>query len=331
MEHGHVNTFIPKARAHTDIDLVGIIEPNQEIVATYVSKYTLPPKLIAGSLEELLARTPIDAVATFTSTFAHRAVVEACAARHIHVMMEKPLAVNMEHARAMAVAAKAGGIQVLVNYETTWSASNHAAYQQAVEKHGLGELRKLVAHDGHSGPKGPPEFMRWLTDPVLNGGGAIMDFGCYGANLMTWFLGGQRPLSVMAMTQHDQPERYPRVDDEATIVLSYPGVQGIIQASWNWPFPRKDFEVYGVRGSVIAVRPDLMRKRTQVNKPEFEETPAPLTGARADALSYLAAVVRGEIKPSGPSSLENNLIVTEILDAARESAKAGRRIDLAPR
>jgi predicted dehydrogenase len=234
----------------------------------------------------------------------------------------------MEHARAMERAAKTAGIHVLVNYETTWSASNHAAYRWAVEEGAMGEIRKLVAKDGHWGPKGPPEFMRWLTDPELNGGGAIMDFGCYGANLMTWFLGGERPLSVFAVTQHHQPQVYPKVDDEATIVLTYPRAQGIIQASWNWPFPRKDLEVYGQRASVVAVRPDLLRKRTDANKPEFEETPPALTGPTADALSYLAAVVRGEIKPSGPSSLENNLIVTEILDAARESARTGRRIDL---
>jgi predicted dehydrogenase len=331
LEHGHSNPFIPKARTHPDIELVGIIEPNEEIVAKYVAKYALPPSLIARSLEELLSRTPVDAVATFTTTFAHRAVVDACAPRHIHVMMEKPLAVNMEHARAMAAAAKAGGIHVLVNYETTWSASNHAAYRDAVEAHAVGEIRKLVAHDGHWGPKAPPEFIRWLTDPVLNGGGAIMDFGCYGANLMTWFLGGQRPRSVLAVTQNFQPERYPHVDDEATIVLSYPNTQGIIQASWNWPFPRKDFEVYGQRGSVIAVRPDLLRKRMDVNKPEFEETPTPLKTPWTDSLTHLAAVVRGEIQPSGPPSLENNLIVTEILDAARQSAKTGRSVDLAPR
>ena len=45
-----------------------------------------------------------------------------------------------------------------------------------------------------------------------------------------------------------------------------------------------------------------------------------------DALSYLSAVVRGRLTPSGPTSLENNLIVSEILDAARESARTGRSV-----
>lgn len=135
----------------------------------------------------------------------------------------------------------------------------------------------------------------------------------------------------MAVTQTQQPAAYPKVDDEATIVLSYPGAQGIIQASWNWPFPRKDLEVYGEKGSVVAVRPELIRKRTDAKQPEIEETLPPVAGPMGGSLSYLAAVVRGQVKPAGLSSLENNLVVTEILDAARESAKTGRRVDLAPR
>ena len=81
-----------------------------------------------------------------------------------------------------------------------------------------------------------PEFLDWLLDPVRNGGGALTDFGCYGANLMTWLMRGQRPRSVTALTQHLKTDPvYARVDDEATIVLDYPTAQAIIQASWNWP------------------------------------------------------------------------------------------------
>src|SRR5262249_11886414 len=159
--------------------------------------------LFYSSIEELLARTNVEAVATFTSTFEHRKVVEAFAARGIHVMMEKPLAVNMEHARAIEVAAKKGGIHVIVNYETTWYPGNQPAYGLVHEEHAIGDLRKIVVHDGHRGPKEigcSAAFLEWLTDPVLNGGGALTDFGCYGADLISWLMQGQRPLSVFAVT-----------------------------------------------------------------------------------------------------------------------------------
>jgi predicted dehydrogenase len=307
-----------------------IVEPNQKLVAQTAQLYKLNTNLFFSSLEELLAKTNVQAVATFTSTFDHKRVVETCAPRGIDVMMEKPLAVNMEHARAMADAAKKGGIHLLVNYETTWYPANQAAYKMIWEQNAIGDLRKIVVHDGHRGPKEigcPPEFLEWLTDPVLNGGGALTDFGCYGADLMTWLMKGKRPTSVFAVTQHIKPEVYPKVEDEATIVVTYPKAQGIIQASWNWPYNRKDMEIYGQTGYVLVPRSNLLRM-AKGDQPETETTIAPLTWPEADPISYLAAVVRGELQPSGLSSLEVNMVVTEILDAARESAATGKRIDL---
>jgi predicted dehydrogenase len=130
-------------------------------------------------------------------------------------MMEKPLAVSLEHARAVEAAARQGGIQVVVNYETTWYPANHAAYALVHEKHEIGELRKIVVHDGHQGPKEigcSAVSLEWLTDPVLNGGGALTDFGCYGADLITWLMKGQRPTSVFAVTQQIKPQVHPKVE-----------------------------------------------------------------------------------------------------------------------
>lgn len=330
LSHDHARGFIPGARERNDIQLVGIVEPDQELAGRYARTFKLNKDLFFSSLGDLLDRTNVQAVAAFTSTFDHRRVVEECAARGISVMMEKPLAVNMEHALAMQAAAKKGGIQVVVNYETTWYPANQEAYSIIHDQHAIGTIRKVVVHDGHRGPKEigcSADFLKWLTDPVLNGGGALTDFGCYGANLITWLMNGQRPTSVFAVTQQIKPDVYPKVDDEATIVLTYPNAQGIIQASWNWPFDRKDMEIYGQSGSLLVPGRDVLKLRT-ANAPETNKPPSPLRGSQADPLSYLAAVVRREVKPSGLSSLEVNMIVTEILDAARESARTGKRVDL---
>ncbi len=330
LSHDHARGFIPSARNRTDIQLAGIVETDEGLVARYAKSYKLPDSMFFGSLAELLAKTNIQAVAIFTSTFEHKQVVEEAAARGLTVMMEKPLAVNMEHARAIQAAARKAGVRVVVNYETTWYPSNHEAYSIIHEQKAIGEIRKMVVHDGHRGPKEigcSDDFLRWLTDPLLNGGGALTDFGCYGADLMTWLMRGQRPTSVFAVTQQIKPAIYPKVDDEATIVLTYPNAQGIIQASWNWPYDRKDMEIYGQSGQVLVPKRDLLKVRSGTNA-EAERTPAALHGAEADPLSYLAAVVRGEVKPSGLSSLEVNMVVTEILDAARKSAQTGQRVDL---
>jgi scyllo-inositol 2-dehydrogenase (NADP+) len=332
LAHDHARGFIPRARNRPELQLAGIVEPNQDLAAGYARQFNLPTNLFSPSLKALLARTNIQAVATFTSTFQHRQVVEMCAPRGIHVMVEKPLAVSLADARAIAVAAKKGGIEVIVNYETTWYLGNQNAYAIVHDQHAIGDVRKIVVHDGHRGPKEigcSTTFLEWLTDPVLNGGGALTDFGCYGADLITWLMDGRRPTAVVAVAQHIKPEVYPKVEDEATILLTYPQAQGIIQASWNWPFDRKDMEVYGRTGYVLVPQRDLLRvRKAGAAESELKFFPPAVSSPFTDEIAYLAAVVRGEIKPAGLSSLELNLIVTEILDAARQSAQTGKRVEL---
>jgi predicted dehydrogenase len=278
----------------------------------------------------MLTAAKPEGVMVFTSTFEHQQVVAACAAHGVHVMMEKPLAVSMEQARAMQQAAKLHSIHVLVNYETSWYPSHDLAYNLVRKENAIGDLRKIVVRDGHQGPKEigcPDSFLVWLTDPVLNGGGALMDFGCYGADLSTWLMQGQRPDSVTAVTQQLKPEVYPRVDDDATIILTYPRAQCIIQASWNWPIGRKDMDLYGVTGVVaVADRNTLQLRKTDGSVRDL--VPPPLEPKLREPVAYFVAVVRGEIPEHPLSSLATNLVVTEILDAARQSARTHRSVDL---
>jgi predicted dehydrogenase len=330
LEHGHAAGFLARYRTSPDIELVGISEPDRNVADRYIKRSRIDSAIVYPSLEAMLEQAKPQAVVAFTSTAGHPAVVAACADRKIPVMMEKPLAVSIEQARSIERAALEAGIPVLVNYETTWYPSNHAAYVLAKDERALGEIRKVVIHDGHRGPKEigvQPEFLAWLTDPEKNGGGALFDFGCYGANLMTWLMDDARPVSVTAVTQRIKPEIYAKVDDEATIILEYPGAQAIIQASWNWPFDRKDMELYGRTGQVVTVGQSGLRVHLPGKPEEIRQAP-PLSPPRDDFLRYFAAVVRGEIQPAGLSSLKNNLIVTEILDAARRSAATGSTVRL---
>ena len=174
-----------------------------------------------------------------------------------------------------------------------------------------------------------PEFLAWLTDPVKNGAGALFDFGCYGANLMTWMMDGRRPVAVTAFAQTEKPAIYARVDDEATILVQYAKAQGVIQASWNWPYSRKDFEVYGESGYAIATGGDHLRVRLGADaKADEQRTPPALPADATDSITYLTGVARRKFQPAGLNSLENNVIVVEILQAARESVRTGRKVTL---
>jgi predicted dehydrogenase len=329
--HGHVSGFLRAAQAREDVRIVGVFEPDAALRQKYGKQYSLADGVLFDNLATMLDRARPEAVASFTDTADHAGVVEAAAARHVHVMMEKPLAVGNAHARRIKAAADKAGIQVFVNYETTWYPNYAAIWKLFKEGGAAGPIRKMVALDGHEGPKKinvQPEFLNWLSDPARNGAGALFDFGCYGANLMTWLMDNQRPIAVTAVTQQFQPETYPRVDDEATILLEYPTAQGIILASWNWPFNRKDLEVYGDHGLAIGTTGGGGLRVTLPKEPDHAVTPEPLPLDERSSISHLIAVARGQRKPNGLSSLENNLIVTEILEAARDSAKTHRRVTL---
>jgi predicted dehydrogenase len=329
LAHGHVSGFLRGARNRKDIQIVGVFDADAALGARYAKDNGFTSGMMFTDLGTMLDRIKPEAVATFTNTYDHAMVVEACASRHIPVMMEKPLAVNMAQAHAIEKAAERGAIPVMVNYETTWYKSHAEIWKLIKEQKAAGDVRKMVAMDGHEGPKEihvQPEFFSWLSDPVKNGAGALFDFGCYGANLMTWLMDNQRPIAVTALAQTNKPEIYAHVDDEATILVKYPKAQGIIQASWNWPFSRKDFEVYGEKGYAIATGGDGLRVRLPGERAEEIRQPAELPSGERDSISYLTGVARGKFKPGGLNSLENNVIVIQILDAARESVRTGKTI-----
>jgi predicted dehydrogenase len=294
MTHGHVGqVYTAIKKPQQDVIIVGFAEPNKELAMSLLKKQNLPDSLWFPSLEALIAKTKPEAI--------------ALVAKH--------------------------PIHLLTNFETTWYPSHAKMWQMVKEEKALGTIRKVVIMDGHRGPKEigcSPEFLNWLTDPVLNGGGALIDFGCYGANIMTWLMDGRKPMAVTAVTQQLKPDVYPKVDDEASIILTYPDCQAIIQASWNWPFDRKDTEVYGTKGILVADKTNQMR---YVTGDRFGQegmlTLNPLPHDVSNVFPYLAAVVQGRIKPQKDlSSFAINQVVVEILAAARESAKTGKQVVL---
>ena len=325
--HGHAEGFFGSVAHRTDIKIVGISEPDRKLFDQYAKKFGLDASLYHADLEEMLNVTKPQAVLAYSNTFDHRKIVETCAKHHVAVMMEKPLAVSAADAQAIEKAAREAKIVVLVNYFTTWVPSNHAV-SDVVHAGTIGDVRKIVVHSGHMGPKEigvGPEFLGWLTDPKLNGAGALYDFGCYGADLATWLMDGQKPLTVTAVTQQIKPDVYPKVDDEATIILTYPKAQAIFQASWNWAIGRQDMEVYGKSGYVMTSGNDNVKVRVVGEKDEKSEAAPKIKAPYDDELSYLRTVLLNGVKPEGLSSLETNVAVAEIMDAARNRTRRERR------
>jgi predicted dehydrogenase len=333
MTHGHI-VFILGRKKQGDFLLTGVYEPNKELALSLAKKYDLNPDLIYSNLDTMLDKVKPEAVVAFGSTYQHMAVVTACAPRGINVMVEKPLATTVKDAERMATLARKYHIQLLTDYETSWYPTTAKSFQLVNDSSFVGKLKKVVMNDGHQGPKEigcDKVFLDWLTDPVQNGAGALFDFGCYGANLMTDLMHNEEPLSVTAVTKQYKPDIYPKVDDDATIIVNYPKAECIIQASWNWPFNRKDMEIYGDSGYIITIDNDHMRLRNRMMPAEKSEIVTDKdVNVYEDPFSYFYDVIKGNIKmkPYGLYALDNNVLVVKILAAARKSAKTGKTVRL---
>lgn len=327
LNHDHVHLLMHQWK-EGKVEILGIAENDAPLIARFKKSYQLPDSLFYPDLNALLAKKHPDAVLGYNPVGKHIDIVEVCAPKGIPVMVEKPLATTVAQAERMAELANKYHSILLTNYETTWYSSNQYLYDLVKKQNAIGTVRKMVAHDGHEGPKEigcSPDFLKWLTDPVLNGGGAVVDFGCYGANLMTWMMDGKAPIAVTAVTRHYKPDVYPKVDDDATILVEYPNATGLIEGSWNWPFSIKDWEVFGQTGYLHAMNPNTLQQRMKGGY-DAVNVPQP---AYADNLTYLADVISGKIKAENDlSCLANNVIVVKILEAAKKSAKEGKRIVL---
>ena len=329
LNHNHVYGILSRYR-DGKVKLVGIAEPNKALWVKFGKLFNIPDSLFYTDLKTMVLKQKPDAVLGYNAAANHVDIVEICAPLGIPVMVEKPLAATLEQAKRMEQLANQYHTLVLTNYETTWYPSNWDIYN-TVASGKIGSIKRMVAHDGHQGPKEigcSEEFLAWLTDPVLNGAGALNDFGCYGADLMTWMMHGQKPIAVTAITRHYKPQVYPKVDDDATILVEYPGAVGEIEGSWNWPFSIKDFEVFGETGYLHALDTSHIVSRMREKILGSKDVP-PLTSPINDPIVYLTAVLNHQIPGTDDmSSLNYNMVVMQILDAAKRSAKEGKRIVL---
>ncbi len=333
LSHDHVNRMLEKGKSG-DIIILGIAELNEPLCQRMKTAHNLPDSIFYTNLSTALKNNRPDLVMVYNAPSEHVSAVETCLPLKIPVMLEKPLCFSNADAAKIKLLSEKYKTKVFTNYPSVWYTSFMELLKKINEKNIIGAVNKMEMHGGHKGPVEigcSKDFTNWLTDPAKNGGGAITDFGCYGASVMTEMMQGKAPLSVFAVTRKHKPAIYPKADDDATIVLEYPAATGIIEASWNWPFTIMDVEAYGNNGYLYAAQfnasgenPSLQSKSETGSK--TEEITAP---HYKDEIEYLTAVIKGGAPDNNKLlSLEHNIIVVRILDAARRSAKEGRKISL---
>jgi scyllo-inositol 2-dehydrogenase (NADP+) len=324
---GHLKTIMDGKTAQ----LVGVAEPNPELIAE-AKKAGVADNLVFSDYTKMLNETKPDIVWAFVENNRHLEIAKACAQRHINLIFEKPVASTYEDAKQIRALAAKYNIRVMTNYQMAWWPANYVA-KAAVDHGDVGTIYRLHGVVGHGGPGSQgvrnKYFFEWLTDPVKNGAGALMDFGCYNALWSIWYLG--MPQSVYASVQHLRPDVFPKVEDNATLVLNYPNAVGIFEGSWNLPRSFQDLEVFG--------RPDTGKKPGSVymahNGVELSQGREkkqlaldPLPADEAEPVAYMVSRMRSNKPIEGMTAMDINVEVIHIIDLAKESVKTGRPVSV---
>jgi len=332
LDHDHVWSLLKDIAGEPSAELVAIAESDAALVSRAQKEAPASVKFYADYVAMLDEAKP-EAVIVATANDRHLEILRQCAKRHIHYSTEKPMAATAADAREMERLAREANIKLMVNYWNAWVAPSHALFHR-VRAGEVGPIQKIIVQYGHRGPKEigvSQQFASWLYDPVRNGGGAIMDFGCYGAELSLWLKG--RPTRVYATTRKMKVEQNNKVDDDATIVLDYPDATAIIEASWDWPYTKDQVEVFGPKGSLLARHNTLQYRSADARGPNVAPdgesvTLDALPKETSNPISYFVDCIRNNKPIEDPVSARLNVQVMEILDAARESARTGKPQEL---
>ena len=332
LDHDHVWSLLKDIAGEPSAELVAIAESDAALVSRAQKEVSATVKFYADYVAMLDVVKP-EAVIVTTSNDRHLEILRQCAKRHIHYSTEKPMATNAADAREMERLAQEANVKLMVNYWNAWVAPSHEIFHR-VRAGEVGPIQKIIVQYGHRGPREigvSQQFANWLYDPVKNGGGAIMDFGCYGAELSLWLKG--RPIRVYATTRKIKVEQNNQVDDDATIVLDYPDATAILEASWDWPYNKDQVEVFGPKGSLLARHNTLQYRSADARGPNLAPdgdnvTLEPLPRETSNPISYFVDCIRNNKPIEDPVSARLNVQVMEILDAARESARTGKAQEL---
>ena len=331
--HAHVWGHLPKMIKGDSARLVAIAEPNKDLQEEAKKAGANVP--FYDDYNKMLDEQKPDLVWAFVENNRHLEIVKACGPRKINVIFEKPLAATYRDAAEIRDIARRDGIRVMTNYQMAWWPANYAAYDQA-HSGAIGTVWRLHGIVGHGGPGSEGArnkyFFEWLTDPAKNGAGALMDFGCYNALWSLWYLG--RPEKVYATANHLRPETFPKVEDNADLVLSYPKAVGIFEASWDLPKSYQDLEVFGISpnrgesGSIYMKQAGVELRQGRETKP----IPlTPLAPQRAEPLAFMVDAMRDNRPIEGLTAVDINVQVIEIIDAAKESVRTGKAVALPKR
>jgi predicted dehydrogenase len=320
--HDHVWDVVPGFLADVRSEIVAVADVNPPLLAQAKEKWNV--QQVFECWNEMLEKTQLDAIIVYGENSMAAEVVEAAAARRIHVMVEKPMAATLEQADRMLIAARRAGITLMVNWPTAWNPNFATAVDMATTGE-LGEVFKVRYRAGHEGPQEygcTPYFCEWLFDKGRNGGGALIDYCCYGAAYAACLLG--RPNAATAVAGRMVRE-YITVEDNAVILAKYNKGLAICEASWTTYGLGYELMINGSKGTVRSDGRSVQIAHNSDEGPQSVEV-RPLSEDKRNAAAHFLACLEQQREPEGLCDPVVSRNAQEILEAGILAAETGSTV-----
>lgn len=323
--HDHVWGELKRWTALPNVEIVAAGDVNGDLRDKFKAQFGAAALYI--SWQEMVEKEKLDIVQAASENSVAADIVEACAAKGIHVISEKPMAATLDQANRMVEAAKRSGIHLMINWPTAWQPPIQEM-ERRILAGDIGCLFYFKQRSAHNGPREigcDPHFVEWLYDEEKNGAGALMDYCCYSADMCARFMG--LPKQVTGFRGVFVKE-YPLPDDNAMILMKYPNAFGVAEASWTQTvgYATPNPVAYGTDGSIAVSGGKVVIQRTG-QEPEALE-PRPPESPMCSGPEYLINCLETGEPIQGFCSMKVSRDAQEILEAGKRAADTGRTIEL---
>lgn len=266
---------------------------------------------------DLLALEDLDLISLAVPNDLHCIMTEEAARAGKHVIIEKPLCMNLAEADRMARAGRETNVHLFYAEELCF-APKYVRVKQLVDSGALGEVTLLKQSERHDGPHAD-----WFWDVDRSGGGVTLDMGCHAVEFFRWIL-DRRPIrSVYAQMGTQVHAARTRGDDNAILVLEFEGgTTAMAEESWSKPGGMDDrAEVYGTRGVTYA---DLLRGNSLLT---YSAAGYDYAVEKAGATTGWSFTMYEEIWNYGfPQEMQHFVDVLRRGDTPRETVDDGRAV-----
>lgn len=303
-------------------EIVSVMSSNAERARTYAGENGIAKAV--SDLQALVSDPGIDAVYISTTNELHRDQTIAAARAGKHVLCEKPLALSLDDARAMAAAARDAGVVLAINHHLR-NAATHRAMRDAIAAGKIGKpLAARVFHAVYL----PPHLQGWRLDKPSAGGGVILDITVHDADTLRFVL-GENPVEVIALSQAGGMGKEELEDAVMGVMRFESGLIAQFHDGFTTKFAETGFEVHGTEGSLVARNVMTQRPVGAVTlKTSAGEQELPTNGGNLyeTALAAFHAAVAGKGKPS--ATAEDGIWSLAIGLAVVEAARSGTAVKI---